>query len=68
MYFLHLKQHNLSFEEVKTEEKGNERVIPSTQGTALEILLLNQKLPRLSIAFVERKTENNFTSLIKEIE
>ena len=68
MYFWHLKQQSLSFEEVETEEKKNEREMPSTQGTDLEILSLSQILPRVSIAFLEGKTENNSADLIREIE
>ena len=59
MYFWHLKQQSLSFEEVETEEKKNEWEMPSTQGTDLEILSLSQILPRVSIALLEGKTENN---------
>lgn len=39
--------------------KKNEREMPSTQGTDLEILSLSQILPRVSIALLEGKTENN---------
>lgn len=42
--------------------------MPSTQGTGLEILSLSQILPRVSIAFLEGKTENNSADLIREIE
>lgn len=48
--------------------KKNEREMPSTQGTDLEILSLSQILPRVSIAFLEGKTENNSADLIREIE
>lgn len=48
--------------------KKNEREMPSTQGTDLEILSLSQILPRVSITFLEGKTENNSADLIREIE